>query len=101
MAIIEPRFLLGTAYLKSSVSTYCERYRISPRNAYGWFLYGNLTCAAGSASRLVLSASRGKAMAYFDPSMEMPERIGKVGGDIMAAFITIFVVFLVISNFLS
>jgi hypothetical protein len=40
-------------------------------------------------------------MAYFDPSMEMPERIGKVGGDIMAALVTIFVVFLVISNFLS
>jgi hypothetical protein len=40
-------------------------------------------------------------MAYFDPSMRMPERIGKVGGDIMAASITIFIVGLVISNFLG
>jgi hypothetical protein len=40
-------------------------------------------------------------MAYFNPSMGMPERIGKVGGDLMAASITIFVVGLVISNFLG
>jgi hypothetical protein len=40
-------------------------------------------------------------MAYFNPSMGLPERIGKVGGDIMAASITIFVVVLVVSNFLG
>lgn len=40
-------------------------------------------------------------MAYFNPSMGLPERIGKVGGDIMAASITFFVVVLVVSNFLG
>ncbi len=37
-------------------------------------------------------------MTYFDPSTELPERIGKVAGDAMAALLVFGVVLLALGN---